>query len=161
MKLKIIVGLTTALCALAAVVGPAGAKPKKHFVPDIAGYVGPVTADGHTQTQTASVISEGHKYLIELEGELPATCGGTEGLPLTLHGQAVLKGKAFKLTHKAATSTHLEGQSKTVYVTVSGHFTAVNKFVGTAKAETKVESGDPESAVCKSPTAKFTMKVSP
>jgi hypothetical protein len=161
MKPKILVGLTAALCILAAVVAPAGAKPKKSFVPNLAGYVGPMTADGHTQTQTASVISEDRKYLVELEGELPATCGGTEGLPLTLHGQAVLKGKAFKLAHAAATSTHLEGQSKTVYVTVSGHFTAVNKFVGTAKAETKVEAGNPESAACKSPTAKFTMKVSP
>ena len=161
MKLKIIVGLMASLCILAAVVAPARAKPKKRIVPQHARNVGPVTADGHTQTQTASVISEDRKYLVELEGELPATCGGTEGLPLTLHGQAVLKGKAFKLTHAAATSTHLEGQSKTVYVTVSGHFTAVNKIVGTAKAETKVESGDPESAACKSPTAKFTMKVSP
>jgi hypothetical protein len=162
MKRKILVGLAAVLLVLAAIVAPAGAKLKKKFVPDLAGYVGPVTVDGHTQTQTATVTAEGHGYLIELEGELPATCaGGEEGLPLTLHGQAPLKGKAFKLVRKPAPSTHLEGQSKTVYVTVSGHFTAVNKFVGTARAETKAEAGDPESAACRSSTAKFALKVSP
>src|ERR1700760_4896205 len=159
MQRKAVIGLAAALCLLAAIVAPAGAKPKKKFVPDLASYVGPTVVDGHTQTQAASVTIEGHSYLIELEGELPATCaGGVEGLPLTLHGQAILKGKAFRLVHSPAPSTHLEGQSRTVYVTVSGHFTAVNQIVGTARAETKAEAGDPESAACRSSTAKFRMK---
>lgn len=67
MQRKVVIGLAAALCLLAAIVAPAGAKPKKKFVPDLASYVGPTVVDGHTQTQAASVTIEGHHYWSSLK----------------------------------------------------------------------------------------------
>jgi hypothetical protein len=151
--------LLAALLALAALaVAASAAKPsKKAFAPKTGEYAGDYTNPGGTGEMGALVEGKKGHYYVTLLGDLEATCADGSGRPMSLSGDAPLKGKSFRF---AGHSPNPEAAgSKLIYVTLVGKFKTPTTFTGTVRAETKVESGVLESRSCKVPATEISLKV--